>query len=250
MPYKSERQEFLSDLSRWIALASVEDSSSASSSSESSDGDEAVDLFFLSCASRFLSTREPRRRPVHFFLDSFSMIADAEFRQLFRTSRQGFVSLFTVLESHPVFSNSSQCSRTAPAWRLALTLCRLGVNGNGASVGKMQAIFGVGAGTVCLFTNRVIEAILAQFDGWLEWPAAGRRRELARVMQEEGFLGYVGFIDGTTLPLSQKPGVDGKVYVKEGIPSTYKLFAILTNESQPCMWVVLVGVRTRLCFIG
>jgi hypothetical protein len=31
-------------------------------------------------------------------------------------------------------------------------------------------------------------------------------------MQEEGFPGCVGFVDGTTIPLSQKPPIDGNHY--------------------------------------
>ena len=31
-------------------------------------------------------------------------------------------------------------------------------------------------------------------------------------METEGFPGCVGFVDGTTFPLSQKPAIDGQIY--------------------------------------
>jgi hypothetical protein len=42
------------------------------------------------------------------------------------------------------------------------------------------------------------------------WPSQKERQELSEVMQSEGFPGCIGFIDGTTIPLSQKPPVVGK----------------------------------------
>jgi len=46
----------------------------------------------------------------------------------------------------------------------------------------------------------------------LHWPSKQERLESSQVMQQEGFPGCVGFIDGTTIPLSQKPAQDGNHY--------------------------------------
>jgi hypothetical protein len=204
MPYTSERQLLLSDLTKLISFAAMDDNEE--------EEEEAALLYCLVAESRYLSGGERRYRSNHFFLQSFSLMAETEFRQLFRTSRQGFLAVLEQIETHPVFTNSSTCSQTAPAWQLAVALCRLGSNGTGASVGKMQAIFGIGMGTVGLFTNRVITALLAVKRRWVAWPDAERRSEIGRVMKQEGFPGCVGFIDGTTIPLSQKPKIDGEVY--------------------------------------
>ncbi|CAH7689893.1 hypothetical protein PPACK8108_LOCUS25069 [Phakopsora pachyrhizi] len=68
---------------------------------------------------------------------------------------------------------------------VAVGLSCLGSNENGASIGKIQMIFGVGEGTVVLYTKWVIQAI------------------------HKGFPNYVGFVNGTSLPLSQKPALEG-----------------------------------------
>ncbi|KNZ44311.1 uncharacterized protein VP01_929g3 [Puccinia sorghi] len=58
--------------------------------------------------------------------------------------------------------------------QLAISTCLLGANGNGAAVLRIKNLF--------------------------------------QDMQEEGFPGSIGFMDGTTIPLSQKPPIDGNYY--------------------------------------
>jgi hypothetical protein len=67
-------------------------------------------------------------------------------------------------------------------------------------------------GTVVKVTRRVIEAINAHLPEYIRWPDQERRKEISQVLKEEGFEGCVGFVDGTTIPLYQRPVVDGKVY--------------------------------------
>lgn len=86
------------------------------------------------------------------------------------------------------------------------------MNGTGASVSKMQVIFGIGAGMSTLFCRHMMTALMVIEDRWIVWPDAERRREIGQVLRSEGFPGCVGFIDGTTIPLSQKPAVHGEVY--------------------------------------
>jgi hypothetical protein len=45
------------------------------------------------------------------------------------------------------------------------------------------------------------------------WPTTKEQLESSQVMQEEGFPGCVGFVNGTTIPLSQKPPIDGNHYI-------------------------------------
>jgi hypothetical protein len=139
-------------------------------------------------------------------------LPEPEFHQVTCTSRQGFISLLGLIQENPVFYNNSACPQTSPTWQLAVALARLGQNGNGASIGQIQRIFGVGAGTVCLFTKRIIKALLMCRMQWLTWPSAQQRLEITRVLQDEGFFGCVGFVDGTTIPLAQRPAIDAETY--------------------------------------
>jgi hypothetical protein len=96
--------------------------------------------------------------------------------------------------------------------QLALTLERLGSNGNGASVGRFSRNLNVGRGTVIKASRRVIRAINDLSARFLLWPDTERRREISGVMKAEGFEGCVGFVDGTTIPLYQRPSIDGEVF--------------------------------------
>ncbi|KAK3806915.1 MAG: hypothetical protein J3R72DRAFT_358279, partial [Linnemannia gamsii] len=134
------------------------------------------------------------------------------FRALFRTTRAGFEEVQRRIEDHPVFNSDSNNQQTPVYIQLGVALSRLGSNGTGSSVVQHEAHFGFSAGAVTNFTRRVIVALLDQRDEWIQWPNANRRHEISLVMANEGFSGCVGFIDGTTLPLSQKPALDGEVY--------------------------------------
>ncbi|MBW0564335.1 hypothetical protein O181_104050, partial [Austropuccinia psidii MF-1] len=123
-----------------------------------------------------------------------------------RTSKEGFVFIYEKIKNHPVFKNNSTRKQLPISHQLALTLECLG------SVGKFVQNFQVGQGTVIGITRRVIEAINYYESYYIKWPNHNRRREIYQVMKEEGFEGCIGFIDGTTFPLYQKPAWQGEVF--------------------------------------
>ncbi|KAL6557491.1 hypothetical protein OROMI_017841 [Orobanche minor] len=84
---------------------------------------------------------------------------------------------------------SPNCSNLAGL----IALWCLGHNGNGAATAMQSMLFSFGVGTIILFTKRVITALL-------------------QVRKADGFPGCVGFVDGTTIPLSEKPSLDGEGY--------------------------------------
>jgi hypothetical protein len=47
---------------------------------------------------------------------------------------------------------------------------------------------------------------------FLKWPDSLRRAKILAVMKNKGFKGCVGFVDGTTFPIFQRPGKDGEVF--------------------------------------
>ncbi|KAI8442582.1 hypothetical protein BY996DRAFT_8546971, partial [Phakopsora pachyrhizi] len=64
-----------------------------------------------------------------------------------------FGKLCDLLRGDSIFYNNSRHIQIALEIQVAVGLSRLGSNGNGASIGKIQMIFGVGEGTVVLYTN-------------------------------------------------------------------------------------------------
>lgn len=148
----------------------------------------------------------------HFFISIYPNLTDVQFWSLFRATRTGFKSLVKALQHNAVFSNNSWNWQADPSIRIAVALCHLGSNGNGGSLARIQAMFDIGSGMVVAYTAHVVRALIDLAKQYIIWPDAEQWREIGQVMCKEGFPACVGFIDGTTIPLSQKPTMDGKVY--------------------------------------
>lgn len=177
MPKLSEREVFLAEIVDVLAAAVLElqddedlaDSTEGEDSDDvevASDSDEAgsgVDeLFDLLCAvdsSRYLGDRRRFAKARDFGLSFFANLPPREFRQIARMSKESFERVVSLIKSHSVFANKSRYKQ-APVWfQLAVTLDRFGNYGNGASLGRTFKLWGIGKGTVDLFTCRVETAL-------------------------------------------------------------------------------------------
>ena len=162
---------------------------------------------------QYLATRNTTTRfHPRYNLSHMQALPEASFLQLFRMTFPCFLNLLQLIEPHPIFYNLSQNPQRYPSIQLAIAVCRLGSNGNGAAIYRLQNLFRVGYGTINLYTSRVVKVIYELRFRLASWPTQEERRELSQVMQNEGFPGCIGFVDGTTIPLSQKPPVDGNHY--------------------------------------
>ena len=139
-------------------------------------------------------------------------LPESSFLQLFQMTFPCFLNLLQLIEPNPIFYNTSQNQQRELPIQLAIAICRLGSNGNGSAVYQLKNLFQVGYGTINLYTCQVITGIYQFRSSMITWPTQAERVELSQVMQEEGFPGCVGFVNGTTIPLSQKPPWDGNHY--------------------------------------
>jgi hypothetical protein len=204
MPFKSDRQETLSELDQLLIYAWMDDNDELTS--------QVAEISALDSSSRYLHRGQKRRRESYYFSEVFPDLPDGEFRAMFRTTKECFKGVLALIKDNPVFHNASRCQQTDPANQLPVTLARFGSYGNGGSISKIQSIFQIGSGTATLFTKRVVNCLLDLHDDWIKWPDESRQSEIGQVMREEGFPGCVGFIDGTTINISQKPARDGESY--------------------------------------
>lgn len=203
MPKISDRRLVLSVLEQEMAVVMDEDDDMF---------DDLWDAYVLLNNSRYLNDRVKSPRSTEFLLDCALKLNVKEFQQNFRCDIESFHQLVELLEPCAVFHNKSTCPQTAVTWQVAIALWRLGHNGNGAATVMESMLFGFGVGTIVLFTRRVITALLEVGSRYILWPSQERRRENKEVMELEGFPGCVGFVDGTTIPLSEKPAIDGECY--------------------------------------
>lgn len=171
-----------------------------------------AEVLMLVEANRYLSPRQLYDKSRDFVTKHFANLPDDSFRQLSRMSKASFQFVLSEIEGHPVFRNNSPHSQADVTLQLAVALDRLGNYGNGVSLGRTLKLWGIGKGTCVLYTERVLEALNDLASKYVVWPNKRKRKAMSRRMADKGFKGCVGFIDGTTFPLSQKPAVDGECY--------------------------------------
>ncbi|KAA1077232.1 hypothetical protein PGT21_015776 [Puccinia graminis f. sp. tritici] len=106
------------------------------------------DVFDLVLRNRYLNDRSPGRTREEFDLAQLFNMRDEDFKQAVRTTKSGFMWLLGLITLNPVFHSASFRPQLPVPHQLALTLERLGSNGNGASVGRFSRNLGVGRGTV------------------------------------------------------------------------------------------------------
>ncbi|KAE9352636.1 hypothetical protein PF008_g5372 [Phytophthora fragariae] len=150
----------------------------------------------------YISFRLGNPHADHCFVSRMAL-RSKDLRQLVRISKRSFCSLHNYIYDNPVFHSTSRNThheQQPVCWQLGVGLTRLGENGNGASVGQLHRYFCIAIGSVVVYTRRVLVALK---EVRLQWLA---------VMAAEGFPGCVGFVDGTALPLSQRPAIDGSSY--------------------------------------
>lgn len=147
-----------------------------------------------------------------FFDIRYYNMSDDVFRQRFRVTRQAFRTIARMIEQHPIFHRNSSSPQLHPAWQLLVALTRLGHYGSRMAVKLVADEMGMSSGAVTLYTNRVMTALVSLAPDWIRWPDYVQRQEHGLRMGAEGFPRCVGFIDGTTLPLCQKPALHGPAY--------------------------------------
>jgi len=140
-------------------------------------------------------------------------LEDQEFRQIARMSKTSFFRLLERFDAHPVFQNGNNHKQTDVWIQLLVALNRFGCYGNGASRGSLARTFGISAGTVNMFTSRVMQVILELEPEFLYWPNAEERQQISSLFgQKFGLPGCVGIVDGTPFNLSQRPAIEGSSF--------------------------------------
>ncbi|MBW0587310.1 hypothetical protein O181_127025 [Austropuccinia psidii MF-1] len=177
----------------------------------SSDSDSDIQEDIIT-SQRYINPR--RRYPSHYMytMNDLQTLSSEKRIQLCRTTHESFEKLVAQIKADKMFQNSPQNKQHNPAIQLAVALSRLGSNGNGTSLGKIGRLFGISHGDIVLYTQRVIQILMKLKHKVIVCPTIEQQREMSQVMQEEGFPGCIDFIDGSLIPLSQRPPNDGEAY--------------------------------------
>lgn len=217
MPHERQRGALVRDLDRIVRRLAV---SVQQHPQRAADLREEIrrllGIMALADATRYVSVRVhrvPVGSDVRRFLAGMDAMDDERYRQRFRVTKAQFVHVLSRIEAHPIFHNESRNPQRPVRFQLAVALNRLGRCGNGASKGDTALHFRIGDGTVLLYTERVIEALLALEGEVIRWPDADERKEHAQFMDVTYRLkGCVGMVDGSCIVLATRPAVSGSDY--------------------------------------
>ena len=137
------------------------------------------------------------------------------FRRNLRVEPDTFDALLKKINWLPIFMSSGPHEQLPVDYQLAIVLFCFGHFGNAASVESVAQWAGCSAGTVVNATRRIIHAFLTFHDDVIHYPSSAEK-EAAKEWVEaascaawrDGFI----FVDGTLVPLSDKPGFHGEAY--------------------------------------
>jgi hypothetical protein len=175
-----------------------------------------TDLLNIIAATRVVNPHQVSKySQLQLVLEDFKQGDPKRFRRNLRVSPDTFDSLLEMIHGHSVFINNSHYSQTPVSSQLAITLFRLGHDGNAASVESVAQWAGVSAGTVVNCTRRTMIAVLTLHDSAIHWPSAEEKEEAKQWVEDASCPmwrdGYC-MVDGTQVVLFQKPGHHGEAY--------------------------------------
>ncbi|KNZ54354.1 uncharacterized protein VP01_2968g3 [Puccinia sorghi] len=135
----------------------------------------------------------------------------AQFKQEFCMSQDSFLILVSMIETHPVFNNNSNVPQQHIQDQITVSLRQMGMCGNGASVGVQYYPLNI------KFLTHLSFLIHCNTDfskrKYIAWPDAQGCQEIASQIGEyTGFKNCFGFINGTLIPLEEKPSINPQDY--------------------------------------
>ncbi|KAG4070931.1 hypothetical protein HA402_001368 [Bradysia odoriphaga] len=145
------------------------------------------------------------------------------FRRLIRCTRSQFEIILNLISDHECFNGPNSDKQFTVAFQLALTLYRLGSNGDGSTILKISRLFGVGnGGTIDRVTQRVFKAILSVEQTYLTWPSAEERLNIVDETMNE-LPHCILYTDGCEVELADRPSLNGDVYLSKSKVYSVKL---------------------------
>lgn len=206
----------------FMSTDSSSDDGDMSTDSETDSADELLkdestasqlcELYILGDSFRYHENRMICQKSKEFAEKFFESLPLPYFRQITRMDKVTFWTLVSMIEHHVVFKNRSKFKQIPVSLQLAATLDRLGHHGNGAALKRSGVLWGISTGTIVNCMHRCLIALESALENEVRWPDERERARISSEFAKIGFDGCVGLVDGTTLPLSQRPKIDGETY--------------------------------------
>src|ERR1043165_6248243 len=95
----------------------------------------------------------------HWFNKILPFYNDKHFKKILRMTLESFTKLVKLISSYDIFKSNSKRKQAPVELQLAIFLHRIGSR---SDIFNICSKFGIGEGTVILYTKRIIKAIIAQ----------------------------------------------------------------------------------------
>lgn len=176
-------------------------------------------------ACRYAVPRLPVPKSTEWISLVLPNISEDRFKMLLRMERTTFHALLSRIQPKACFNPAA--NRQHPvAIQLAVTLYRLGASGDGASIGRIAALFGIGdGGTIDIMTRRVFAAISDLEAEYLHWPSRLERGKIIADTFHE-MPHCIGYLDGSEVKLAERPSKDPDSYYSRKQIFSIKLQAV------------------------
>lgn len=221
----------------------LENATSELAIADNSDEEEMIFTELEENAAIFVGLRYSFRGTVpknfYWYDEVLPNLDHMRFKMLIRCSRQQFNVILSLIENHTVFNGINSNKQFTVQFQLALVLYRLGSSGDGGTVGKIASLFGVGdGGTINKITSRVFKSILSIEDKFVYWPNKDERIEL--VVETFHELPHcIGYVDGTEIPLKERPTLDHSSYYSKS--QQYSLKVQVVGDCHLKIRQIIVG---------
>ncbi|GAU99164.1 hypothetical protein RvY_10202 [Ramazzottius varieornatus] len=186
-------------------------------------------ILSLISATRYLLPRTEVPKSKNFFYNVLPKLENDRWRQEVRMSKESLRNLLRLISRHPVFQNNSRHQQARPVYQLVVFLHRLGCEGT--PVGKIARHFGISEGSVELYCERCLKAILSLEKKYVPWPNKEQKSRMKqRILTQSGFPNCIGFAYGTIIVLAKKPSLGGSAYFSH--KNKYGISALIVCDDQ------------------
>jgi hypothetical protein len=177
-----------------------------------STGEERVALFnqlmeleLQVCSSRYLC-RPIRYKPVPSNRSFERWVSDFKIHHYCHMHRPAFDFIYSLVVRVWIVEPLAIRHQRSIRFQVFVALARLSSSDPGSTIAKLECTFGLSHGSVLIFAERFIAAMLTFEKRFVRWPSAKRRRQLGEYGATAfGFDGLIGSMDGTHFYLKRSP---------------------------------------------
>lgn len=115
--------------------------------------DEAMEALQTATDLRYHEDRQKDKTVETFNVDDMLRMREKDYRHAMRTTPAGFQAVLSLIEDHPIFHSTSRNPPPSVDHQLAMTLERLGSNGNGASLIRIARYYKMSTSSIQTISN-------------------------------------------------------------------------------------------------